>query len=59
MPNNPADRQARSRKARAEAGGKQVALFLTPKAAGKLELWQARGDSIAVVINRLLERSRP
>lgn len=53
------DRQARSRKARAEAGGKQVAVMLTPAAAAKLAAWVARGESIAAVINRLLVRSKP
>lgn len=54
-----ANRQARSRKARAEAGGKQIAVMLTPKAASKLAEHIAKGDTIAGVVNRLLERSRP
>lgn len=54
-----AERQARSRKARAEAGGKQIAVMLTPAAAAKLSAWVARGDTIAGVVNRLLERSKP
>lgn len=53
------ERQARSRKARAEAGGKQIAVMLTPAAAAKLSAWVARGDTIAGVVNRLLERSKP
>ena len=56
---NQADRQARSRKARAEAGGKQIAVMLTPEAAAKLSAWVARGETIAAVVNRLLARSRP
>lgn len=52
-------RQARSRKARAEAGGKQIAVMLTPAAAAKLAAWTSKGQSIAGVVNRLLERSRP
>ena len=54
-----AKRQARSRKARAEAGGKQIAVMLTPAAAAKLAAWIARGETIAGVINRLLTRSKP
>lgn len=54
-----ADRQAKSREARAKAGGKQIAVMLTPGAAAKLADHVAKGESIAGVINRLLERSRP
>ena len=50
-----AKRQARSRKARAEAGGKQIAVMLTPKAASNLAAHVAKGDTIAGVVNRLLE----
>ena len=53
------DRQARSRQARAEAGGKQIAVMLTPAAAAKLAAWVARGETIAGVVNRLLSRSKP
>ena len=53
-----ADRQARSRKARAEAGGKQIAVMLTPKAAEKLACHVAKGETIAQVVNRLLAKSR-
>lgn len=54
-----ADRQARSRKARAEAGGKQIAVMLTRSASAKLAAHVAQGETIAAVINRLLSRSRP
>ena len=54
-----ADRQARSRKARAEEGGKQIAVMLTPAAAAKLAAWVAKGETIAGVINRMLTKSRP
>lgn len=50
-------RQARSRKARAEAGGKQIAVMLTPAAAAKLAAHVAKGESITKVVNRLLESS--
>lgn len=53
------ERQARSRNARASAGGKQVAVMLTPAAAAKLAAWTAKGEPIAAVVNRLLIRSRP
>lgn len=53
------DRQARSRKARAEAGGKQIAVMLTPAAAAKLAAHVAKGEAIAAVVNRLLVKSRP
>lgn len=53
------DRQALSRASRAEAGGKQIAVMLTPAAAAKLAAWVAKGETIAGVVNRLLERSRP
>ena len=56
---NTAERQARSRKARESAGGKQIAVMLTPAAAAKLALWLARGETIASTINRLLVKSRP
>lgn len=56
---NAAARQSRSRAARAAAGGKQVAVMLTPAAAAKLAQHLAAGGNIAGVINRLLERSRP
>lgn len=52
------ERQARSRQARAEAGGKQVAVWLTPAAVRKLAALQARGESIAGAINRLLVESK-
>lgn len=52
-------RQALSRASRAESGGKQIAVMLTPAAAAKLAAWIARGETIAGVINRLLVRSRP
>jgi len=51
-------RQERSRKARADAGGKQVAVMLTPAAAAKLAARVAKGDTIAAVINRMLTRAR-
>jgi len=54
-----AARQARSRKARAEAGGKQIAVMLTPAAAAKMAALVAKGETIAGVINRLLTKSRP
>lgn len=52
-------RQSRSRSERAAAGGKQVAVMLTPAAATKLAAWQAKGLTAAAAISRLLERSRP
>lgn len=55
----PAARQARSRQARAEEGGKQIAVMLTPAAAAKLAAWVAKGETIAGVINRMLTKSRP
>ena len=54
-----ADRQARSRKARADAGGKQIAVMLTPAAAAKLAAWVAKGETAAGTVNRLLTRSKP
>ena len=48
------ERQARSRKARAEAGGKQIAVMLSPAAAAKLAAHVAKGESITGVVNRLL-----
>lgn len=53
------NRQTASRAARAEAGGKQIAVMLTPAAAAKLADWIARGETISAVVNRLLTRSRP
>lgn len=53
------DRQARSRKARAEAGGKQIAVWLTPEAVKRLAALQAHGESIAGAINRLLTQKEP
>jgi hypothetical protein len=53
------DRMARSRQAREQAGGKQIAVMLTPEAASKLAKWLARGETIAGIINRLLTRSKP
>jgi hypothetical protein len=58
-PKSDTQRQAASRKARAEAGGKQIAVMLTPAAAAKLAAWVARGETIASVVNRLLARSKP
>jgi hypothetical protein len=55
----PADYQARSRQARAEAGGKQISVMLTPTAAAKLAAWVKRGESIASIVNKLLTRSKP
>ena len=52
-------RQKKSRNSRAEAGGKQIAVMLTPAAAAKLTAWLAKGGTIAGVVNRLLERSSP
>lgn len=59
MPAPDHERQARSRRARAEAGGKQIAVMLTPAAAAKLAAHVAKGETIAGVVNRLLERSKP
>ena len=59
MRTSQSDRQARSRKARAEVGGKQVAVMLVPKAAEKLAMHVGKGETIAQVINRLLIKSRP
>lgn len=59
MKKNDRDRQARSRAARAESGGKQIAVMLTPAAAAKLAAHVAKGENMAGVINRLLERSKP
>lgn len=59
MPSNDADRQARSREARAKAGGKQISVFLTPAAAAKLAAWVHRGETIASIVNKLLTRSKP
>lgn len=53
------ERQAKSRQSRTEAGGKQIAVMLTPKARTKLDAWVAKGQSIAYTINRLLKRSKP
>lgn len=58
-PTDPADRMARSRQARAEAGGKQISVMLTPAAAAKLAAWVRKGETIAAVVNRLLTRSKP
>jgi hypothetical protein len=52
-------RQIDSRAARIDAGGKQIAVMLTPAAAAKLAAWVARGESIASIVNRLLIRSKP
>ena len=52
-------RQSKSRAERASAGGKQIAVMLTPAAAEKLAAWVARGETIAGVVNRLLAKSRP
>jgi len=54
-----AERQAISRQARAEVGGKQIAVMLTPAAASKLVAWVKRGETIASIVNKLLTRSRP
>lgn len=54
-----AARQAKSRSERQNAGGKQIAVMLTPEAAAKLAKWVAKGETIAGVINRLLTRSKP
>lgn len=56
---NASERQARSRQARASAGGKQIAVMLTPAAAVKLADHVVKGETIAGVVNRLLERSKP
>jgi hypothetical protein len=58
-PMTDAERQARSRAARSASGARQIAVMLTPSATAKLDAWQARGESIAGIINRLLVRSRP
>jgi len=59
MTRTEAERQARSRKARAEAGGKQIAVMLTPQAAAKLAEHIAKGESITAVVNRLMCDSKP
>ena len=59
LPKTESERQARSRQARASAGGKQIAVMLTPEATAKLAAWVAKGETIAAVVNRLLARSRP
>jgi len=52
-------RQELSRAARIEAGGKQIAVMLTPAAAAKLAEHIAKGESITAVVNRLLCESNP
>ena len=59
MTGTTAARQARSRKARAEAGGKQIAVMLTPEAAAKLSAHVAKGETISSTVNRLLCESKP
>lgn len=54
-----AEAQRRSRAKRESAGGKQIAVMLTPEAAAKLAAWLARGETIAGIVNRLLARSKP
>lgn len=58
-PLSTAERQSRHRSRIEEAGGRQIAVMLTPEASSKLDAWTATGQSIRAVINRLLVRSRP
>ncbi len=55
----PAEKQARSRKARALAGGKAVHVILSPAATAKLSQWLGHGLNATETVNRLLERSKP
>ena len=57
--NAPADRMARSRKARADKGFRQIAVMLTPASVAKLVAWRIRGLSATQAVNLLLERSKP
>ena len=50
-------RMARVRAARAKAGGKQIAVWLSPEAAARLTKLTAKGDTIATVVNRLILRT--
>ncbi len=53
------ERQASSREARANAGGNQVAVMLSPAATAKLAKWRVRGLTYTAAVNLLLERSKP
>lgn len=55
----PAERQRRYRASLQAAGGTNVSVALSPKAAEKLAAWVAHGDTATSVINRLLSRSNP
>lgn len=56
----PAERQRRSRAARAKQGGKPIHVVLSPEATAKLEAWQQRhGLTAAETLEKLLLRSKP
>lgn len=52
-------RAARSRAARAAAGGKQIAVMLTPEAVAAMAEWTAAGYSMAQAVDVVLMRSDP
>lgn len=54
-----AEKQAAYVARQREAGGRIIKAALTPEAAAKLAAWEATGDSVREVINRLLIRSKP
>lgn len=54
-----AEKQARYVARQKETGGRIIKAALTPEAAEKLTAWEATGDSVREVINRLLIRSKP
>lgn len=56
---NPAERQAKSRAARREAGAKQVSVMLEPEAATALKAFVEAGETTAGCINRLLVEANP
>lgn len=58
-PTTERERQAASRAALADSGGRTVTFRLNPTAAAKLAAWIARGETATGIINKLLSRSKP
>jgi len=54
-----AERQRRSRAARAQSGGQTITVTLSAAATAKLAAHTAKGETATAVINRLLAKSRP
>jgi hypothetical protein len=59
MPKSAAERQREHRQRIENESGITITVTLTKQAVDKLRQWQAKGETITAIINKILSRSRP